>query len=276
MAKKDILEGMGSAANITGGAGRLVWAPYGQAIPEKISDVIDLATMELKPGYKDFGYTDGPIEVSRSVETTDVEVEQSDVPIDSYVSGGAHSVTASLKEQTIENKQIAMMGARIVDIAEVLGTATTTTAQAAVGAVVIPVTSTAGIEVGGQIKLTGGQYREVTAINALNVSIDRALTVQVASGASVSPVVQLASRKLSFGSKNQRQAMQVVLLSQTRQGEKCMSVFYNAKVSGEEVTLAYGKEDRVVPLNLTAFPDLGRDSNDDVFFELIEAIPSQA
>lgn len=273
---KDIYEGMGSAANITGGAGRLVWAAYGQVVPTKISDVIDLATMQLKAGYKDFGYTDGPIEVSRSVETTDVEVEQSDVPIDSYVSGGAHSVTASLKEQTIENKQIAMMGAAIIDVAEVLGTATTTTALAAVGATVVALTSVAGITVGSFIKLPSSQYRRVTAINALNVTIDRPLTVQVASAGSVAPVTQLPSRRLTFGSKNQRPALQVVLLSTTRQGAMCMSVFYNAKVSGEEVTLAYGKEDRVISLNLVAFPDLGRDNDDDVFFEQIESIPSQA
>ncbi len=273
---KDILEGMGSANNITGGAGRLVWAAYGQAVPTKISDVIDLSTMVLKTGYKDFGYTDGPVEVARSVETTEVEVEQSDVPIDSYVSGGAHSVTANLKEQTIENKQIAMMGAQIVDIAEVLGTATTTTAAAAIGATVIAVTSATGIAPGGIIKIAGNQYRKVMAVNALNVTIDRPLTIAVASAGSVAPVTQLPTRKLTFGSKNQRPAMQIVLLSQTRQGAMCMSVFYNCKVSGEEVTLAYGKEDRVVPLNLVAFPEAGRDNDDDVFFEQIETFPSLA
>lgn len=269
---KDIYEGMGTAANITGGAGRLVWAAYGQATPTTFSDVIDLATMQLKAGYKDFGFTDGPIEVSRQVETTDVEVEQSDVPIDSYVSGGAHGVTANLKEQTIENKQIAMMGAQIIETPIAYGTATTTTAIAAVGATVVPVTSATGITVGKYIEI-GTQIRKVTAVNGLNISIDRALTVQVASAGSVKPVTSFASRKIVFGSKNARQAMQIVLLSVTRQGAMCMSVFHNAKVSGEEVTLSYGKEDRVVPLNLVAYPDPALDNDSDVFFELVEVIP---
>lgn len=269
---KDIFEGMGSAANVTGGAGRLVWAPYGQAIPTSFSDVIDLSTMSLQPGYKDFGFTDGPIEVSRSVETTDVEVEQSDVPIDSYVSGGAHGVVASLKEQTIENKQIAMMGAQIIETPIAYGTATTTTAAAAIGAVIIPVTSATGIVVGKYIDVDG-QIRQVSAINGLNVTISKALTVAVASGGSVKPVSAFASKKLVFGSKNNRQAMQVVLLSQTRQGAITMSVFHNVKVSGEEITLSYGKEDRVVPLNLVAYPDPALDNDGDVFFELNEVIP---
>lgn len=269
---KSIFENMGSAANVTGGAGRLVWAPYGQATPDGFDDVIDLATMELKPGYKDFGYTDGPIEVSRAVETTDVEVEQSDVPIDSYVSGGAHSVTAGLKESTIENKQIAMMGAQIIETPIQYGTSTTTTADAAIGATTIVVTSATGITEGGHIDVAG-QVRAVSAVNGLNVSISKALTVAVTSGGVVKPVLSFAIKKLVFGSKNERQAMQIVLLSQNRRGGKMMSVFHNVKVSGEESTVSYGKEDQVIPLNLVAFPDAGLDNDRDVYFEIVEDLP---
>lgn len=269
---KSIFENMGSAANVTGGAGRLVWAPYGQATPDTFDDVIDLATMELKPGYKDFGYTDGPIETSRSIETEDVVVEQSDLPIDSYVSGGAQTVSASLMESTIENKQIAMMGARIIESPIVYGTSTTTTADAALGANVIVVTSATGITVDGHIDVAG-QVRRVTAVNGLNISLNKALAVAVASGGVVKPVVSFATKKLVFGSKNERPAMQIVLLSQDRRGQKMMSVFHNCKVSGEEVTISYGKENQVIPLSLVAFPEADMDDDQNIYFEITEEVP---
>lgn len=264
---KDILEGMGNVSKVVGGAGRLVYAPYGQATPTKISDVIDLATFQLKSGYKDFGFTDGGIEMSRAIEVEEVNADQSFTPIDSYVSGASHTLSTSLMENTIENRQIANMGASIVSTPATYGTATTTTALVAVGGTVIPVTSASGITVGSYIDIDG-QVRRVVAVNALNVTIDKPLTAQVASAGSVKPITEHATKKISYGSQNERPAMQIVLLSKKRNGAILMVVFHNCKVSGEESAQNFNKETRMLPLSLVAYPEGALDNDSDVYFEM--------
>lgn len=268
---KDILEGMGNASKVVGGAGRLVYAPYGTAVPTKISDVIDLTNFTLKAGYKDFGFTDGGIEMSRAIEVEDVEADQSFTPIDSYVSGSSHSLSTSLMENTMENRQIANMGASIITTPATYGTATTTTALAAIGASVIAVTSAAGIVADSLIDIAG-QVRKVVAVNALNVTIDKPLTVQVASAAQVRPITELGTKKISYGSQNERPAMQIVLLSKKRDGSILMVVFFNCKVSGEESAQNFNKETRMLPLSMVAYPEGALDNDSDVYFEMEQVI----
>ncbi|HHB3508233.1 TPA: hypothetical protein ACORDH_005374 [Bacillus cereus] len=85
-----------NASNIIGGAGRLVWVPYGTAAPTKISDVMDTATFELKPSWKDVGGTTEGITVTRGFETEDFEIDQVKGAVDTEITNWTHNISTQL------------------------------------------------------------------------------------------------------------------------------------------------------------------------------------
>lgn len=268
---KDIYEGMGKADEIVGGPGRLAYAFLGQTLPTQISDIVDRATMQLKPGWKDFGFTTDGIAISRSAEVEEIEVDQSYTAVDSRVTSTENTISTQLMQNTIENRQIANMGAVIIETPATFGTATTTTAAAAAGDKIIAVTSASGITAGSFIDVGGRSYL-VNAVSGLNVILAQPLVAAAASAASVKPVTALKTKKISYGSMNDRPALMIALITQRANGTLLVTLFYNVKVSGDDVEQTFNKETRTLPLALKAYPHPALDTDSDIYTEIDEVL----
>lgn len=271
MSNNNLFENAGKVDEIVGGPGRLSYAFVGQAIPEKISDVFDRATLELKPGWKDFGFTTDGISISRGAEIEDIEVDQFYTPVDSRVTGTENTISTQLMQNTIENRQIANMGAEIIETPAVYGTATTTTAAATAGSKLIAVTSATGITAGSFVEVGGRGYL-VSSVSGLNVILSRALVADVASAASVKPIVELKTKKISYGSMNDRPALMIALTTPRPDGTLLVTLFYNVKVSGEDVEQTFNKETRTLPLALKAYPHPALGNDADIYTEIDERL----
>ena len=99
--------------NIFGGAGRLLYADNGTTKPTDISDIVDIASSPyaVETGWNDFGATEGGAEISRSYKTNDIEVDQINGVFDREVTDWSMELSTSLAETTLENLQIAWVGA---------------------------------------------------------------------------------------------------------------------------------------------------------------------
>lgn len=268
---KDVFENSGNAAEIVGGAGRLSFAFVGQTIPTTIADIMDRATLELKPGWKDFGFTTDGISISRGAEVEDIIVDQSYAPVDSRVTGTENTISTQLMQNTIENRQIANMGAEIIETPATYGTATTTTAAAAAGTKLVAVTSATGITEGSFVEI-GGRAYHVNTVNGLNLILAQPLLAAVASAASVKPITALKTKQISYGSMNDRPALMIALTTPRPDGTLLVSLFYNVKVSGEDVEQTFNKETRTLPLSMKAYPHPALPSDSDIYTEIDERL----
>lgn len=102
-----------SRDNVFGGAGRLVYADNGTAKPSDISDIVDIATSPyaLQSGWNDFGATEGGATITRSYEMNEINVDQVAGVFDKEVTNWSMSLQTELAEATLENLQIAWVGA---------------------------------------------------------------------------------------------------------------------------------------------------------------------
>ncbi len=102
-----------SRENIFGGAGRLLYADNGTAKPDDISDIVDIGTSPYAAatGWNDFGATEGGASISRAYEMNEISVDQIAGVFDKEVTNWTMSLQTELAEATIENLQIAWVGA---------------------------------------------------------------------------------------------------------------------------------------------------------------------
>jgi hypothetical protein len=258
-----------NSKNIVGGPGRLVWAPYGTTAPASISEVMDLASFELKAPWKDLGATNEGIETSRGFETEDFEVDQVKGPVDSEVTSWEHSIETQLAENTVENRQLALIGGPIVETPATTGTATTTTTALAIGATIIAVTSVAGFGAGKYAKL-GSQILKIDSISGNSLYTSEPVMTAAASGASISPVTSLGTKRIGYGTASNIPTIMIALISKKKDGSLYMAVYRKCKISGDEKTQGYSKDKRLLPLKLQAFPEDGLADNDNVYYEFEE------
>jgi hypothetical protein len=258
--------------NIVGGPGRLVVADYGVDFPDAIEDVMTTtAPYDLQPGWRDLGATTEGITTSRGFDTEDFEVDQVAGAVDSDITSWEHTVETNLAENTVENRQLALIGGTIIETPPVLGTATTLTGAVAVGATIINVTSAAGLAEGGYVNLVEGDFDETFKISRINGT-----TVYLAEGtenaytiaAVVSPVTSLGTKRIGYGSVNEIPFKTYALISQKKDGTLYMCVIRKAKISGDEKEQVYGKEKRVLPLQLIAYPDDNSPQDENVYYEI--------
>jgi hypothetical protein len=111
--------------DIQGGAGRLILGEDTTVRPTKISDVMDMDTYELQPGFRDLGATTEGIARARGYESEDVMIDQSVVPIDSTVSSWTNTLNTTMMETSIDNRVLAWAGGSITETAATLGTPAT-------------------------------------------------------------------------------------------------------------------------------------------------------
>jgi hypothetical protein len=258
-----------NSRNIVGGPGRLVWAPYGTTVPTTISDVMDLETYALKDPWKDLGATNDGIETSRSFDTEDFEVDQVIGAVDTDIKSWSHSIKTNLAENTVENRQLSLIGGPIIETPATLGTATTTTTALAVGATIVALTDASGFSAVKYLKI-GNEILKISSISGNSVYLAEPLQNAAVSGAQVYPVTALGTKRIGYGTAINIPTIMLALISQKKDGSLYMAVYRKCKVSGDEKTQAFSKDKRLLPLNLQAFPDDGADINENVYFELEE------
>jgi hypothetical protein len=258
--------------NVFGGPGRLLVAPYGSPRPAKISDIIDLTSYDLKDGagWREVGATSDGIAPSRGFDTDDVEVDQSIQPIDQTITAWTNTLSTNLVEDTIENRQLAMVGSAIQEVPPALGTATTQTGATAIGATVLTLTAVTGITVGSYVKV-GDEVKKVALVDSENKKITLSTPLLAAHEAegTVTPITELGYKKISYGAPSEVPEFQMALLAMKKDGSIYAAVFYRCKVSGDDVERTYQKGTLTIPFNVVCNPvdDLPEDSNVFIEFE---------
>lgn len=94
--------------------GRFVYADPTTAQPTVITDVIDNAGV-LAAGWNDFGATDGGLNISKSFETTEIEVDQLLAAVDEQINKHSLVLSTNLVEISIENLQLVWQGDTITN-----------------------------------------------------------------------------------------------------------------------------------------------------------------
>ncbi|MED4116542.1 hypothetical protein P4661_27280 [Priestia megaterium] len=261
-----------NASNIVGGAGRLVVKPYDGTFPATIEDVMDVASpYNLKTGWRDIGATTDGISTSRGYDSEEFEVDQLMGAVDEDVTSWSHSLETSLAENTVQNRQLALIGGTIVETPPTLATATTLTAATVVNASTIAVTSATDIKAGGFVQISEGskvEMKQVSSITGNTVYLAAPLANAYTTAASVRGVTKLGSRRLGFGTVTNIPTFTFALISQKKDGSLYMAVFRKCKVTGDDKEQSFEKGKRTVPLSLTAYPVDGVPTEENVYYEL--------
>lgn len=254
---------------ILGGPGRLVVNDDISLRPTRISDVMDLtAPYALKEGWRDLGATQEGINISRGFDTEDFEIDQSVQPIDKTVSSFTTSLSTTLAQDSIQNRQLSMIGGAIKENSATLGEAVSLTAPTLIGAKLIKVSDVTAIKKDGFI-IVGDETRQVANVDAvtktvtLKKALEKAHEADVSEVKSVTPITELGTKEIGYGAPSDITHFQAAIISKMDDGTLRLTVFYDVMLSGDEVETTYGKDKKVLPLSLTAFPvdDLSEDEN---------------
>lgn len=260
------------ASNIIGGAGRLVVAPYGTTPPTKISDVMDTSTFELKSAWKDLGATNEGIEITRGFETEEFEVDQVKGPIDTEITNWTHNISTQLAENTVENRQLALIGSPIIETPPELGTAVDSSKDLAINATIVTFAAAPGADFkeGGYLKIDN-EVLKINKISGNSIYLAEPLKHAQATGTKVYPVKSLGSKRIGYGAVGNIPEIMLANISQKKDGSLYMAVFRKCKVSGDEKTQTFSKAKRVLPLSLQAFAVEGIAENENVYYEIEES-----
>lgn len=260
-----------NANNIVGGPGRLVFKDWDGTYPETIADVMSLnEPFALTEGWTDLGATTEGITINRAFETEDFSVDQVGI-IETSISSWTHSLTTNLAENTIENRALALIGGRIDQTPPVLGTATTTNGITAIGGTMLNLLDTTGFTTGNYLQVNNEIYR-IVSVSASSVTIDRPVTTEVPTGASVSPVTELGTKRIGYGTVNDIPFKTYALISQKKDGSLYMAVFRKGKITGDDKEQIFGVEKRVLPLAVSAYPDGAVATEENVYYEIEQVI----
>ncbi|MGV7002476.1 hypothetical protein ACWA2C_27960 [Priestia megaterium] len=265
-----------NSSNIVGGAGRLVLKPYDGTFPDTIEEVMDLnAPFDLKPGWQDVGATVDGITTSRGFDSDDFEVDQVLGPVTSDITGWNHGLSTSLAENTMTNRQMALIGGQIIETPPTLGTATTLTAPTTANATILSVTSAAGMATGAFIQVAEGstvESRQINRVSGNTVYLEAPLKNAYTTAASVSPITALGTRRIGFGTIQNLPEYTFALISQKKDGTLYMAVVRKARVTGDDKEQTFEKGKRTIPLDLQAFPVEGIMESENVYYELEQIV----
>lgn len=143
------------------GPALIFYAPYGQTFPTDVGDVINMTGSSQwlpKTGWTVAGATKTGIKVERGFTKVDRSSDQSFGPFDSRPNQWTASVTTELLETTPTNMKLAWEGSSISTDASSVNT--TLSANVAVGASSITVTSAASISSGDVLIVDGDAEQE--------------------------------------------------------------------------------------------------------------------
>ena len=258
--------------NIVGGPGRLVVKNWDGIYPESIADVMSLTDpFTLMGGWRDLGATTEGITIARGFETEDFVVDQVSGPVETSITGWTHSLATNLAENTPENRKLALAGGTIIETAPVLGTSTTTTGVTAAGGTILNVTDATGFTVGNYLQVSGETYR-IAAINGSAITLEFPVPTEVVASTAVSPVTELGTRRIGYGTVDDIAFNTYALISQKKDGSLYMAVFRKCKITGDDKEQVFGAEKRVLPLGLAAFPDGSSSKDENVYYEIEQIV----
>lgn len=263
-----------NSANFVGGPGRLVVAPLSVAAPTHISDVMDTAApYNLKTEWRDLGATSEGIAISRGFETEDFEVDQVMGAADTEVTNYSHSLSTSLAENTLKNRQLALVGGEIIETPAETGESQALAGALAIGARNVTLTTADPLfKVGGWLQFTGGEMKKIASVNGATVVLEAGVEKAYATTDQVSPVTALPTKRIGYGTNRDVPFHRYALISQKKDGSLYMAVFRKAQVTGDDKEQAFNKGKRVLPLSLTAFPEDGVPQSENVYYEIEESI----
>lgn len=262
-----------NSENIVGGPGRLVVKTWDGTYPDTIADVMSLnEPYTLMGGWRDLGATTEGITISRGFDTEDFTVDQVSGPIETSISSWSHSLETNLAENTVINRQLALIGGAIVDTQAVLGTSTTTTGTTAAGGTILNLTDATGFTAGSYLQVSGETY-QIASVSGNAVTLTRAVPAEIATATAVSPVTTLATRRIGYGTVNDVPFNTYALISQKKDGTLYMAVFRKCKITGDDKEQVFsGADKRVLPLQLSAYPDGSQAQNENVYYEVEEVL----
>lgn len=262
--------------NIVGGPGRLVFKRYDGTFPQTISDVMSLtAPHDLTAGWSDLGATNDGISLTRGFDTEDFEVDQVVGAVDTDITSWAHTLETSLAENTVENRKLALIGGVIEESTPTMGAATTLTADVALNATIITVTSAAGMAEGGFVNFaeaTKTETKKIARVDGTTIYLESPLENAYTVAAAVSPVTELGYKRIGYGTPQDVPFNTFALISQKKDGTLYMAVIRKAKVSGDDKEQTYSKEKRLLPLQLTAFPVDSVSQDENVYYEIEQVL----
>ncbi|MGP4063092.1 hypothetical protein [Halobacillus sp. H74] len=262
-----------NSGNIVGGPGRLVAKKYDGTFPATISDVMNTTSpFDLVDGWEDLGATNEGITTNRSFDTEDFTVDQVNGPVDTDITEWTHTLETQLAENTVENRQLALIGGTITETAPTLGTETTLTGDVSINATVIDVTSAADMSEGSFIQLSEGgnlETKQVSRLEGTTVYLTSPVSYSYTStGASVTPVTEPGYKRIGYGTVSVIPQYTYALISQKKDGSLYMAVFRKAQISGEDKEQTYSGSKRLLPLTLTAFADDAAPEDENVYYEI--------
>lgn len=262
-----------NSGNIVGGPGRLVCKRYDGTFPETISEVMSTTSpYSLLDNWEDLGATNEGIVTNRSFDTEDFTVDQVKGPVDTDITEWTHTLETQLAENTIENRQLALIGGTITETAPTLGTATTLTGDVTVNATTVNLTSATGINEGGFVQFSEGsnlETKQVSRLDGTTVYLTTPLeNAYTATTADVTPVTEPGTKRIGYGTISNIPYFTYALISQKKNGSLYMAVFRKAQISGEDKEQTYSGSKRLLPLTLTAFADDSVAEEENVYYEI--------
>lgn len=263
-----------NSKNFVGGPGRLVVADMSVEAPTAIADVMDTtAPHNLKAGWRDLGATNDGIAISRGFDTEDFEVDQVMGAADTDVTAFTHSLSTNLAENTVQNRQLALVGGAIIETAAATGDAQLLAGALAVGAKIVTLTTAdVAFKVGGWLEFTGGELKKIASVNGATIVLEKGVEKAYATTDSVAPVTALPTKRIGYGTDGNIPEKRYALISQKKDGTLYMAVIRKAKVTGDDKEQSFSKEKRLLPLALAAFPEDGVPQSENVYYEIEESI----
>ncbi|MGM0215069.1 hypothetical protein [Enterococcus sp. AZ109] len=258
--------------NIQGGAGRLIVGEDPSFRPTKISDVMDMKTFELKPGFRDLGGTTEGISRSRGNETEDVVIDQSVTPIDTTVSGWTNTIGTTLMETDINNRALAWVGGDITETAADLGDPATLAAAANKGNRKIKVAAGKGTSFAGvRFAKIGDETIAISQVSGDIVTLKEGVGQAYTTTDTLTPVNELGTKTISYGAPTSIDSHSLTLIVKREDETFLMIHYYETKIS-DSVETNHGKEKATLPVSFTAFAqdDLPEDEN--VYIEIEQVV----
>lgn len=256
-------------SDIQGGAGRIIISHDTTFRPQNISDIMDLETYKLKDGFRDLGATNEGIARSRGNESEDVEIDQSPNPIDSTIISWENTITTTLMETSIENRQLANAGGVIESTAPKTGEALELAAPLLVNARNVKVNLGENGKLDKDVKFVkvGDETAQVASVSNNVINLKKPLKEAHNEDEVVVPIIELGTKRIGFGAPASVQPVSLTNIVRRDDGTFLMVHYYEVKIS-DNVETNHGKEKATLPVTWTAYAqdDLPEDEN--VYIEI--------
>lgn len=263
-------------SKIQGGAGRLIVSDDTQFWPESISDIMDLDTYKLKDGFRDLGGTNEGIERSRGNETEDVEIDQSTTPIDSTITSWENTITTTLMETDINNRQLANAGGVIRETAPKTGEALQLAAPLTVNArqVKVSLGENDKLDDSMQFIKVGDETGQVASVKGNIITLKKPLAETHDENETVVPILELGSKRIGYGAPASVAPVALTLIVRRDDGTFLMVHYYEVKIS-DSVGTNHGKEKASLPVTFTAYAQDDLPDDENVYIEIEQTLGNE-